>query len=270
MFKRLLMAVLLVSAFTTRRATAATPQCPQSTILEGILKTNVDKDGYVDYDAIRINRGGDLYQYISLIETADLTTCSESDKLAFWINAYNAHMIRLVLARPNLKQISEDFKLFGERFKVAKINTTLNEIEHRIIRASTKKGGPIEGMSIKELEPRIHFALTCGALGSPKLQNHAFLGATLSATLDAAAVAFANDPRHVRVESDKLIMSSLMRWYEEDFAKLGGVVAYLSPKITAPDVVAKMKTDFPTATKFEFDWTLNSVKNKPAPPAEKK
>ena len=90
--------------------------CILPTIFDGILKANVDNEGFVDYDSIRINKGGDLYQFISFVETADLSKCSEAEKTAFWVNAYNAHMIRMVLARSQMKQVSEDFKLFGEKF----------------------------------------------------------------------------------------------------------------------------------------------------------
>ena len=125
--------------------------CILPTIFDGILKANVDNEGFVDYDSIRINKGGDLYQFISFVETADLSKCSEAEKTAFWVNAYNAHMIRMVLARSQMKQVSEDFKLFGEKFKVANQKLSLNDIEHRVLRSNAKKGGPIEGLSIKKV-----------------------------------------------------------------------------------------------------------------------
>jgi hypothetical protein len=238
--------------------------------LDGVLKANVDKEGYVDYDAIRVNRGGDLYEYISFLETADLKACSETEKLTFWINAYNAHTIRLVLARPAVKQISEDFKLFGEKFKVAKIDVSLNDIEHRVIRSAVKKGGPIPGVSLLKLDPRMHFALVCAAVDCPKLLNRAYGMKNLEDTLQANAVAFANSPKHIRIEGDKLLVSSLMRWYAEDFDSLGGVKAYLislldpTLRADADQIKAKLGTDFPDQTKFVYDWTVNSIKNKPA------
>ncbi|MCG3205185.1 MAG: hypothetical protein KCHDKBKB_01904 [Elusimicrobia bacterium] len=244
--------------------------CPQPALFDAILKTNVDKDGYVDYDAIRINKGGDLYQFITFLETTDLSKCTETERAAFWINAYNAHMIRLVLARPMMKSVSEDFKLFGEKFKVANHKLSLNDIEHRVLRSSTKKGGPIEGVSLKEFDPRLHFALVCGAIDCPKLSNRAYMPQTLEDALQAAAVNFVSRPKHIRIEGDTLFVSSLMRWYAEDFSNVGGVAQYLSSLLSPtlrPDAQAlldKLKTDFPDNTQFRYNWTLNSIKNKPA------
>jgi hypothetical protein len=269
--KKRLFVLLSVLCLAGSVGNAAT--CLEHTIWDNIMKVNVDKEGLVDYESIRVNKGGDLYQYLTFLETADLGKCSDAEKLAFWINAYNAHMVKMVLARPTMKQVSEDFALFGEKFKVAKINLSLNDIEHRVLRSNPKKGGPIEGVSLKTFDPRIHFALVCGAIDCPKLNDRAYAAASLDSTLQSNAVNFANNPKHVRIEGDKLIVSSLMHWYEEDFAKMGGPGAYITslidPKLRpdAAAVVAKIKTDFPDKTTFRYDWTLNSIKNKkPAAP----
>jgi hypothetical protein len=242
--------------------------CIDHSKFDKILKSNVDTDGFVDYEGIRVNKGGDLYEYIAFLEDADMKMCSEVEREAFWINAYNAHAIRLVLARKDLKTISDDFKLFGEKFRVAKVNLSLNDIEHRVIRSSAKKGGPIEGVSLTNFDPRIHFALVCAAIDCPRLLNKAYQARNIEETLQSNAVNFANNPKHLRLEEGQLVVSSLMRWYGEDFDKLGGVKKYLQ-SLTDPalrpdanDIDAKLETDFPDNTKFKYDWTLNSVKNK--------
>lgn len=248
-------------------APSAQAACIDHAIWDGILKANVDPNGFVDYDSIRVNKGGDLYQYISFLEDADLKSCSQAEKLAFWINAYNAHMIRQVLARPKMQNVSEDFKLFHEKFKIARLNLSLNSIENRVLRSDPKQGGPIEGVSLP-LDPRVHFALNCGAISCPKLVNRAYQPQTLAERLQANAVNFANAPKHLRVENGALVASSILKWYGSDFDKLGGVPAYLSsltdPKLRADekDVDAKLPADFPQKTTFEYDWTLNSIKNK--------
>ncbi len=244
--------------------------CVDHAIFDHVLKANVDPNGYVDYDSIRVNKGGDLYQYISFLEQADLSKCSEAERTAFWINAYNAHMIRLVLARPQLRSVSDDFKLFGEKFKVAKQNLSLNDIEHRVLRLDPKKGGPIPGLSIQKFDPRIHFALAFGAVDCGRLMNHAYQGVTLEDALQADSVNFANAPKHLRIDGDQLVMSSILHWYQEDFDSLGGVPNFLAgltdPKLRpdADAVDAKLATDFPEKTRFRFDWTLNSIRNRPA------
>lgn len=243
--------------------------CVEQKGFDGILKANVDSEGFVDYDAIRINKGGDLYEYIAFLEAADISQCSDVEKEAFWINAYNAHMIRLILARPQMKNMSEDFKLFGEKFKVAKHDLSLNDIEHRVLRASLKKGGPIAGLSPAKFDPRIHFALVWGAFDSPRLLTRSYTAASLEEQLQNAAVNYANTPKYVRVENDKLQLPSMLKWYADDFQPLGGVGTYLAALTDAahrPDdkvVDEKLAApDFPANADFHFDWTLNSKVNK--------
>src|SRR3954464_15841009 len=89
---------------------------------DGILQANVDNDGLVDYDGIRAKKGGDLDAYIKTLQSTNLSGCTEQEKEAFWINAYNANIVRLVLARPKLNKVSDDFKIFDEKFKAANID----------------------------------------------------------------------------------------------------------------------------------------------------
>jgi hypothetical protein len=262
--------VFLAFAVTLGLWSQAHAVCLDQKGLDGIFKANVDAEGFVAYDAIRINKGGDLYEAITFMEDADLSQCTEGEKLAFWINAYNAHMIRLVLARPQMKSISEDFKLFGEKFKIARHNLSLNDIEHRVLRSSPKKGGPIPGLSLPKFDPRVHFALVWGAFDSPRLSNHAYNGNTIEEQLQTAAVNFANTPKYVRVENDKVVLPSSMKWYADDFQALGGVGAYLAALTDTdhrPDekVVDEklLAPEFPANADFHFDWTVNSRSNKP-------
>lgn len=245
--------------------------CFDHQIWDGLLKTNVDTDGFVNYDAIRVNKGGDLYEYVAFLEDADLSKCTDAEKLAFWINGYNAHMVRLVLARPRMAMVSEDFKLFGEKFTIANRDLTLNEIEHRVLRSSAKNGGAIAGLSLPALEPRIHFALVCGAIDCPKLLNRAYRPEVLEDQLQSAAVQFANNPKHLRIENGKVVLSTIMKWYGDDFKAAGGVPAYLvalTDPAKRPDekeIDARLTQDFPSNVDFRYDWTLNSVRNKPKP-----
>jgi hypothetical protein len=263
--------VLAMIATVAFKGTIGWAECFDHKIWDNILKTNVDGDGYVNYDAIKINKGGDLYQYLSFVEAADLKTCTDKEKLAFWINTYNATMIAKVLARPNMKKVSEDFKLFAEPCKVAKIQLSLNEIEHRVLRSDPKNGGPIAGVSLTP-DPRIHFALVCGAMDCPKLWNRAYSPQNVDERLQANAVSFANNPKHLRIENGQLVMTSLMKWYMDDFKSVGGVAAYLATLTDAklrPDaelINQKLATDFPDKVMFHYDWTLNTVKNRPKAP----
>ena len=234
----------------------------------GILRANVEAEGFVDYEGVRAKKGGDLSKYLQRIARADLTKCSESEKLAFWINAYNAIVFKKVLERPEMAKVSDDFKLFTAPERVAGMHLSLNDIEHRILRSSEDHGGPIKGVSLERLDPRIHFALVCAAVDCPRLHNRAYEAKGLDEALDEAAVRFANSPKHLRIESDALVASAILKWYRKDFERFGGAPAYLAPltdpalRADADAIDAKLKADFPEKVEFRYDWTLNSIRNK--------
>lgn len=261
--------VLLAVAFFLGLASGVQAACADHKIWEGILKANVSPDGWVDYDAIRINKGGDLLEYIAYLEDASLAACTDAEKSAFWINAYNAHFVRLALARPQMKSVSEDFRLFGEKFKIASRDLSLNQIQHRVLRSSPKSGGPVTGLSLPAFDPRLHFALVYGSVDNPRLLNRAYNAPTLEDQLQKAAADFANDPARVRLEGGKLVLPSFLRWYADDFSAVGGVGAYLASLTDAArrpdekDVDALLTQDYPSNADFRFDWTLNARTNKP-------
>jgi hypothetical protein len=236
-------------------------------ILDNVLKANVDKDGYVDYAGIRINKGGDLYEYLTLLETVDVKALLEQERLVFWINAYNAHVIKFILANPKLESIDQAKDMFDTKFKIARYNLSLNDIEHRILRSDPEKGGGVS-FSIHNFDPRIHFALVCGAVGCPKIWNRAYQVISLEERLQQNAEAFMIDPKNVRLENGQLIVNALFKWYAKDFEKVGGVVAFMcglldpQKRADAEEVKAKIQTDFPDHTDFRYDWLVNNIKNK--------
>lgn len=256
-------------ALTSSTASAV---CVDHAMFDKILKANVNKEGAVDYDAIKINRGGDLYEYIAIIEDISVRPCTEPERIAFWVNAYNAHLIRLIMARPQLQNISDDPAMFDERFKLARMDLTLNMIFHRILRADPAKGGAVTGLSPPQFDPRLHFTISHGAVDSPRLLNRAYQPQAMEASLQANALAFANNPKHLRIENGILVVSTLLKDYAADFEIIGGAAPYLisltdtALRKDAKQVDEALKNDFPDQTEFRFDWTLNSIKNKPVAP----
>lgn len=261
--KKLLILISFLAAFAAVPAYAA---CVDHGVFDKILKANVDKEGTVDYDSIRINKGGDLYEYISSIEAYSLKGCTQSERLAFWVNAYNAHVIRLVLARPALKMANEDLAMFDEKFDVGRINLSLNDIHHRILRSDPQRGGAIPEISISTPDARVAFALVNGSKGSPRLLNRAYQAGTIESDLQNGVNYFANSPRYLRMENGILKASYVLQWYEKDFISRGGVAGML---MAATDTALRkdahtidnaLKTDFPEQTEFFYDWSLNKKK----------
>jgi len=171
----------------------------------------VSPEGLVDYDAF--SESAEFQTYLKLLAEARLESLNEAERLALWINAYNAYTIQLINnhgERESIRNINKTLGLFGgngpwkERFgEVGGKIWTLDEIEHEIIR---------ERFS----EPRVHFALVCAALGCPPLRNEAYVGEELEGQLGDQASAFlVESPLKNRVETENGVvhLSRVFDWY---------------------------------------------------------
>ena len=149
-------------------------------IFNDLLKKHVSKKGNVNYNGFKTD-SKTLQNYIELLKTYQPTeNWTKTDKLAYWINAYNALTIDLILRNYPTKSIKDikspwDQRLwkFGDKWQ------NLNDIEHKILR--------------KMNEPRIHFAIVCASVSCPKLQNEAFIASKLEAQLTNATKEFLAD-----------------------------------------------------------------------------
>lgn len=236
---------------------------PFDRVLEAFVR-----DGLVDYAALAANRTDlDLYlERIARTSPTDLERASRDDRLAFWINAYNACALRLVIDHypieqrggipgitnriagipaNSIRQIPDTWT--GPYCRAAQRDRSLDGIEHGIIRPMG--------------EPRIHFAVNCASRSCPVLAGEAYRGAQLDAQLDAAVHRFVADPTHYRLEDGErplLRVNKILDWYKEDFGGTGGVVEFL--RRYAPEAHAavlqpgKVRVEY-----FDYDWTLNDT-----------
>ncbi len=123
---------------------------------------------------------------------------------------------------------------------------SLNEIENKILRAEFH-------------EPRIHFAIVCASKSCPKLQSEAYRASDLDAQLERAAREFARDPAKNRYDasSQELQLSSIFKWFREDFETASGSLPAFFVRFTEP-ALAKTLGDGKVKVEFlEYDWTLN-------------
>jgi len=184
------------------------------------------------------------------IGNASLSGKSKDEKLAFYLNAYNAWI---------LKEILDDYptdgpggggflgrrSFFGsDSLKVAGKKTSFTDLENDVIRKIFK-------------EPRIHFALNCASASCPPLKVGAFRAESLDETLDQLTRAFVNNnPAGVKSASGgkKVLVSKIFDWYGSDFEEAGGVLAYINQYRDKP---------FKKGAKVSFQkysWKLNAVK----------
>lgn len=220
-----------------------------------LLKANV-ADGIVDYDAFAA--APQFKAYLERLAGFDPAKLPEAERLAFWINVYNAYTIELVNQhgeRDSIRNINKTvgLKLKGpwrERLVVAGGRRYhLDNVEHDIIRKEFK-------------EPRIHFALVCAALGCPPLRTEAYTGAKLGEQLASQAHAFLiGSPEKNRVDarSGVVHLSPILAWYREDFgdgdAELGRYLAGFHPPGPARELLLSGRFKLESTP---YDWTLNS------------
>ncbi len=161
---------------------------------------------------------------------------SRPEALAYWINAYNAFTIKLVLDNWPVNSIREIDQPWDTKFiTLDGQNYSLNQIEHEIIRENFA-------------EPRIHFALVCAAVSCPPLASTAYTADNLDKMLDRRTRSFINDETFNVTQEEVVRVSPLFDWYAEDFED---VPAYLNRYLTT-DIPAKKELHF-----LEYDWSLN-------------
>ena len=154
-----------------------------------------------------------LNSYLAALETDDPSALSEHEQVAFWINAYNARVLRGVLDGHRAEGYLGRKRFFTwYTFRLAKQDFTLDRIEHEILRKRFN-------------EPRIHFALVCASTSCPKLRREAYVGARLDAQLEEQTKAFLTDSSRNRIGDIRTIeISRIFDWFQEDFVRAAGSV----------------------------------------------
>jgi hypothetical protein len=215
----------------------------------GLLKKYVNEKGLVNYKGF-IADSAALNSYLQLLsDNAPAGSWTKEEKLAYWINAYNAFTVKLITQHYPLKSIKD----IGPATQIIFVNTpwdkkffsiggksmTLNTIEHKILRKKFK-------------EPRIHFAVNCASISCPKLLNEAYEAATVDAQLTSQAKAFLADTDKNQVTADNPKLSSIFKWFNGDFKKTG-----LS-KVAFINQYAPLKiNDAANLDYLDYNWNLN-------------
>ena len=223
-----------------------------------VLKSYVDDNGFVDYAGLRENRQA-LDRFVEKIETTgpqsdpDLFPTRE-DKLAYYINAYNAQVFKGVLGlSPKAKTVWGFTKTGLGFFVQMKIvvdgqKTSLKALEDDIIREGFK-------------DPRIHAALNCASVGCPKLPGKAFEPEALGEQLDAEMTKFVSEARNCTIDSvaGTVTLSKIFDWFRGDFEEYedrhdgGNLIDYINRyRPTDAQVPEGLEVEF-----FPYDKTLN-------------
>lgn len=207
-------------------------------LFDNLLQKNVSSAGKVNYKGFANNRAK-LKSYIAALGmNMPNSNWSRNDKLAYWINAYNAMTIDLILRHYPIKSIKDLNKPWDQRFwKLSEKWYNLNEIEHHILR--------------KMDEPRIHFAIVCASYSCPNLKNSAYQATNLDTQLTKVTKDFLSDPEKNSISENSLELSKIFQWFSKDFKQNGSLINFLNQfsEITISEKAKKRYKD--------YDWSLN-------------
>jgi len=214
-----------------------------------LVKKHVSKNGMVDYQGFLKDKK-QLQVYLDKLSANKPTSkWSKNEKMAFWINAYNAFTVKLILDHYPIKSIKDIKKgipfvnsVWDITFiPMGKEKIDLNYIEHSILRKEFK-------------DPRIHAAINCASFSCPLLRNEAYYASRLDEQLNDAMRRFVNDSQRNQLDKSNIKISKIFSWFAGDF-KLNGssVVDYLN-KYAKKRVQANARIDF-----LEYQWELNDV-----------
>lgn len=222
---------------------------PNHALFDEVLQAHVNAEGQVDYAGLKAHPEK-LEAYLDMLAVTDPAALSYNEQLAFWLNAYNALVIKAVVDRYPTTSV-RSIKPFGGffyrlKFQVAGKPYTLNEIEHDVIRAEF-------------VDARVHFALVCASVGCPVLENRAFFADTLEERLETVTFNFVANPEKVRLErgARRIYLSKIFKWYAADFTEgYAGVTDFLADYLPLDDA-AFLETEEVELHYLDYDWTLN-------------
>jgi len=218
-----------------------------------LLRENVDADGWVDYATIKTSVQH-LDAYLDFVAHADIEALGRDNRLAFLINAYNAFTLKLIVEHyplESIKDIPADQRWDAVRWNLAGQTVSLSQIEHELIRPNF-------------VEPRIHFALVCAAIGCPPLLNEAYSGERLEEQLSQQTEYVHQHGTWFQFDETNadLKLTQLYSWYGGDFEQsAGSLLSFVSQQ--SPELKSSIAAGHsPAIAWLPYDWTLNDTANR--------
>ena len=210
-----------------------------------LLKKYVNEDGWVDYQGFQ-NDSLSLITYLDKLSlNPPAKAWPDESKLAYWINAYNAFTVKIIIDNYPLKSITELHTVplvatvwHEEFFQIGGQPASLDQIEHAILRKEFN-------------EPRIHFAINCASVSCPVLRNEAYEADKLEEQLTEQARLFLNSPIRNQIEADKVEISRIFQWFKGDFTREGTLIEFLN-QYSPIEINKNAKVSY-----LSYDWNLN-------------
>ncbi|SDE36437.1 DUF547 domain-containing protein [Ulvibacter litoralis] len=206
---------------------------------DDLLQKHVSSSGKVDYLGFK-NDTAALQSYLDVLaENLPKKSWSKNATLAYWINAYNAFTVKLILDNYPVESIKDIKKPWDQDFIMLENSAySLGEIEHKILR--------------KMNEPRIHFAINCASYSCPNLLNEAYTEAKIEKQLESSTISFINDTTKNSITADKIEISKIFDWFSGDFKNEGSLIDFLN-KYSTVKINANTKINYK-----DYKWNLNN------------
>lgn len=227
--KKLLYFVLFLSSTSFCQKFTFTPYSE-------FLNKYVSLTGNVNYDEIYLNKT-ELDQIVkSFEENIPNEKATKNEKMVYWINSYNVHMIKLVIENyplTTMNSIVEPWKVNFVNYKGIVIS--LDYIENEILR--------------KMNDPRVLFALNSASISSPILKNEAYELASLNKQLNSNCLFFINDATKNTLSLEKSVLSKIFLWYSSDFSNQANMIKFINQY----SLIKISETTQITYNEFNFD-----------------
>lgn len=211
-----------------------------------LLAAHVDSTGWVNYKGF-VQDSTKLNKYLaSLSKCPPSVEWKEEEKLAYWINVYNAFTVKLIVDHypvASIKDIKKGIPFVNsvwemDFFKIGGRDYNLSTVEHDILRKRFD-------------EPHIHFAIVCASKSCPSLLNEAYEPEKLEEQLTAQTRNFIDDNSKNEIEVEQIRISSIFKWFKKDFTKNGTIQEFIRP-YSKRDFVSSAKVKY-----LDYDWSLN-------------
>ena len=240
------------------------PTAPQSvnksvgldnSLYDSVLEKYVDEEGMVDYAGLQ-SAPEKLDQYLTLLNQTDPASLNQDDRLAFWLNVYNAYTLKLIINNYPISGIRQAangpfIPKLNTPWEVDLVNVNgkvmdLDHVEHKIIR--------------KEFDDaRVHFALVCAALSCPKLRRESYRGDILDQQLQDQGIDFLNSPNKNRIEKEgrQIRISKIFKWFKGDFEKEGQSLQQFLADFYEGEIATALSQNKLKVKYTKYDWALN-------------
>ncbi len=243
----LLLFSLVLLLGTAFKSATVTPI--EHTSYDRLLKKHVNEKGQVNYKGFKADEK-EFNQYLDLLsKNPPAANWSKNEQMAYWINAYNAYTIRLILDHYPVKSIKD----IGSKIKIPFVTTpwaakfftiggdkmSLDNIEHGTLRK-------------KYNDPRIHFTLVCASISCPRLRNEAYTADKLEAQMNDQGRDFLSDATKNKVGKTTAELSKYFDWYKGDWNENSQSVIKWVNKYSATKIDENTKISF-----AEYNWNLN-------------